>query len=310
MTGYRRKIAPFALLAAAVLAASGCRSNSNPVLAKAGSAKITQEDFDKEVANSPSVYQNYLGTMEGKKQFLDILLKEKILLNAAEKSDVPKKADFKKSIEDYDKRLKDQAAEYRKGLLLREYLSELKDGDLKVTDAEIKNYYEQNKDVFQHPRKIVARHILCLTEADAQEALRRVKRGENFAKVAKEMSKDPTAERGGLIGEVTQGDLADLPEFEDELFKLRPGRISGIVKTKLGYHIIRDDSETRMRGQSLDEATPHIRRILEKQKFDAWIDKAKKDQKVWINDKALASLPVPPPASEEPESLTPQKTVR
>jgi len=307
-----KKSMSFFLFAAVVLSVSGCQKSSNPVLAKAGPTKITQEDFSKEVSNSPPVYQNYLSTMEGKKQFLDILLKEKILLNAAEHSDIPKKDDFKKGIEDYDKRLKDQASEYRKDLLLREYLRELKDGELKVTDSEIQAYYEQNKNDFQHPRKIVARHILCLTENDAEDALQRIKHGEDFKKVAREMSKDPTAERGGLIGEVTRGDLADLPEFEEELFRLRPGQVSGVVKTKLGYHIIRNDSEVRMRGQSLDDAAPHIRRILEKQKFDAWVDKQKKDQKVWINDKALAALPIPqvPAGPSESENLTSQKSVR
>jgi parvulin-like peptidyl-prolyl isomerase len=307
-----KKTVSLVLFAVVVAAAAGCKKSSNPVLAKAGSVKITQEDFSKEVSNSPPVYQNYLSTLEGKKQFIDILLKEKILVNAAEKSDVAKKPDFKKSIEDYDKRLKEQAAEYRKGLLLREYLRELKDTELKVSEEDIRAYYDQNRDNYENPRKIVASHILCLTESDAQAALQRVKKGEDFKKVAREVSRDPTAERGGLIGEVMRGDLSDLPEFETELFSLKSGQVSSVVKTKLGFHVIKNNGESRMRGQSADEAAPQIRRVLEKKKFDGWIEKAKKDQKVWVDEKALSSVALPSAGrgAAEPEGFAPQQSVR
>ena len=281
------------LFSFAALALNGCGKNSDKVIAQAGPVKITRSDFSKELVNSPPAYQNYLGTLEGKKQFLDILLKEKILLNAAEKSGISNKQEFQKNVKYYEEHMKDQLVEYRKGLILREYLRELKDGELKVLDPEVKSYYDQKKDEFQSPTKVSASHILCLSNEEAQGALARIKKGEDFAKVAREVSKDPTASRGGLIGEVSRGDLSDLPEFESKLFALKSGQVSDVIQTKMGYHIIKKNNEARLPSQTFEEAMPHIRRILEKQKFDQWIEKAKKDQKVWVDDKLLASIPAP-----------------
>jgi peptidyl-prolyl cis-trans isomerase C len=284
------------------------------VVAKVGSIKITVKDFEDELAGSPPAYQNYLSTLEGRKQFLDILLKEKLLMNAAEKSGVAKKQDVQKAFKQYKERMDDQEKEFRKNIILREYLRGLQDGELKVTEADIRKYYDEHKNEYQNPVRISASHILLPTEPEAKEALARLKKGEDFVKLAKEISKDPTAIRGGKIGEVMKGDLSELPEFEKELFSMRTGAISGIVKTKIGYHIIKKDSETRLSGNSFEDAAPQIRRILEKKKVDDWIEKSKKDQKLWIDDKVLASVAIPsasPSAAQEepvvPENPTPKQ---
>ena len=141
----------FLAMTVAVAGASvfwGCKKSDNKIVARAGSVKITTEDLAKELVNSPPAYQNYLRTLEGKKQFLDILLREKILLNAAEKSGVEKRKEIQKNIEEYKERAKEQESEFRKGLVLREYLRELKDRELKVTEPELKLYYDQNKGDF------------------------------------------------------------------------------------------------------------------------------------------------------------------
>ena len=297
----KNKISFFALVFVTGLTAAsftGCKKSSDKVVAQAGSVKITQSDFVKELASSPPLYQNYLSTMEGKKQFLDILLKEKMLLSAAEKSGIDKKQEFKKNLKDYEDRVKEQLVEFRKGLLMREYIRQLKDTDMKVTDADVRTYFDSNKSEYSNPIKVTASHILCLTQADAEHALQRIKKGEDFAAVAREVSKDPTAARGGLIGDVLRGDLSDLPEFENELFRLKPKQVSGIVQTKIGYHIIMKVSETRLPSQTFEEATPHIRKLLEKKKFDAWMENAKKEQKLTIDEKALASIAVPQPEAQ------------
>jgi hypothetical protein len=116
--------------------------------------------------------------------------------------------------------------------MLREYLRELKDGELKVGEPEVRAYFDEHQEDFKKPVTVVASHILCLTAEDAEAALKRVKKGENFAQVARDVSKDPSAARGGMIGEVGRGDLSDLPEFEKQLFGLRKGEVSGVVQTK------------------------------------------------------------------------------
>lgn len=272
---------------------AGCKKSEKKLVAKAGSIKIYDEDFTRELSNLPADYQNYLSTLEGKKQLLDILLREKILLNLAEKSAVSKKKEIQKNLKEFRERKKEEEIEFRKGLILREYLRELQDGVLKVTEPELKLYYEQNKSDFENPKKITASHILSASQSDAEKALSRLKKGEDFAKVARELSTDPSSSRGGMIGEVGRGDLADLPEFENELFHLKSGQISQIVKTKLGYHIIKKTGEIALPGQAFQKVAPQIRRILEKRKFDQWMDKTKREEKLWVDENVLASIPVP-----------------
>ncbi|MBI2119074.1 MAG: peptidylprolyl isomerase [Elusimicrobia bacterium] len=290
---------PF-LLVGASLIFQGCKKSQDKTLAKVGRIKISQQDFSKELSNSPQIYLNYLSTLEGKKQFLDILLKEKVLLNSARNSGVASNKQVQKEMQQYVERAKEQEEHFRKGLILREYLKQLQDGRLKVEDQEIKDYFEKNKAEFESPAKVVASHILSSSEEEAQKALQRLKKGEDFAKVAREVSKDPSASRGGLIGEVMRNDLSDLPSFEQALFSLKTGEISDVVKTKIGYHIIKKNGEQRLPGQSYAQAVPQIRRVLEKKKFEDWMESEKKNQKVWIDEQVLASISLP--QAEEPSS--------
>ena len=84
--------------------------------------------------------------------------------------------------------------------------------------------------------EVHARHILLPDEATAKTALARVKAGEDFAKVADELSKDPGS-KGGDLGWFTKDRM--VPEFANEAFKLQPGQVSDPVKTQFGWHIIK-----------------------------------------------------------------------
>ena len=83
-----------------------------------------------------------------------------------------------------------------------------------------------------------ASHILCETEPGAKEVLKKLKSGASFEEMAKQYSTDKaSALKGGYLGSFKRGDL--LPAFEKEALSIQPGEISGVVKTSLGYHIIR-----------------------------------------------------------------------
>ena len=102
-------------------------------------------------------------------------------------------------------------------------------------EAEHKAYDEAAK---AHPpaEEIHARHILLPTEEEAKAALARVKAGEDFAKVATELSKDPAGD-GGDLGWFTKDRM--VPEFADAAFKLQPGQVSDPVKSQFGWHVIK-----------------------------------------------------------------------
>ena len=107
--------------------------------------------------------------------------------------------------------------------------------------------------------EIHARHILVPTEDEAKAALARIKAGEDFAKVATELSKDPAGD-GGDLGWFSKDRM--VPEFADAAFKLQPGQVSDPVKSQFGWHIIKVE-ERRMRtfppfDQVKDQAARYV----------------------------------------------------
>jgi parvulin-like peptidyl-prolyl isomerase len=87
------------------------------------------------------------------------------------------------------------------------------------------------------PNKVACAHILVKTEKEANSVLERLKKGEKFSSIAKEISLCPSKKRGGDLGTFSRGKM--VKEFEKAAFALQKGQISPIVKTKFGYHVIR-----------------------------------------------------------------------
>ena len=87
------------------------------------------------------------------------------------------------------------------------------------------------------PDKVHCAHILVKTEKQANTVLERLKRGEKFANVAREVSRCPSGKRGGDLGTFSRGRM--VKEFEKTAFALQKGQTSPIVKTQFGYHLIK-----------------------------------------------------------------------
>jgi peptidyl-prolyl cis-trans isomerase C len=85
--------------------------------------------------------------------------------------------------------------------------------------------------------KVHCAHILVKTEKEVNTVLERLKKGENFSAIAKDVSLCPSKKRGGDLGTFGRGQM--VKEFENAAFVLDKGQISGIVKTQFGYHIIK-----------------------------------------------------------------------
>ncbi|HEX8909376.1 MAG TPA: SurA N-terminal domain-containing protein [Anaeromyxobacteraceae bacterium] len=158
--------------------------------------------------------------------------------------------------------------------------------EVKVSEAQVKDYVAQNGPQleayykehgarFDRPRRMRARHILVAVAdgapQDAQEAARkkidgladRVKKGEDFAKLAQEASDDPGSKAmGGDLGFFGPGVMAK--PFEDAAAKLSPGQVSDPVRTQFGWHLVKLEAVQPAKKESLDEAKPEIaREILE-----------------------------------------------
>jgi peptidyl-prolyl cis-trans isomerase D len=146
-----------------------------------------------------------------------------------------------------------------------------------ITDKEIEEYYQTNRDSkFHKPKEVKARIIFVRVppEADAKqksEAQARANRivaearaGKDFAQLAKQESADPSAAKGGDIGWVTQ---AQLPSpLEKPVFSLAKGGISNVIESPTGFYIVKVEDIRDEKTQSLKDATAEITRALKAEK--------------------------------------------
>jgi len=156
-----------------------------------------------------------------------------------------------------------------------------KDFARKPTDAEVEKYYSEHAAEFEQPAQVKASHILVRVpttggseaedraKAKVAQAIRRAKGGEDFAKLAREISEDrPTAENGGALGFVAKGET--VKPFEEALFALKKGEITAEpVRTGFGYHAIRAEEIRAASKTPLKEAAPKIRERLQAEASDA-----------------------------------------
>jgi len=132
---------------------------------------------------------------------------------------------------------------------------------LSIGEDEIKQAYESRKQEFIQPEERRARHILIKVAANAdaktraaakkraEQALARIKAGEDFAKVAKQMSEDSTAGKGGELGWFRKGTM--VPAFDAAVFSMQKGAVSDIVATRFGFHVIQLEDIRPATRQSL-----------------------------------------------------------
>jgi len=131
--------------------------------------------------------------------------------------------------------------------------------------------------------QVHARHILVDTEDAAKAALERIQKGEDFAKVAQEVSTDTqTKDKGGDLGWFPRGQMVQA--FDDVAFALKPGQVSGVVQTTYGYHIIK--VEEYAADRPLDESILAVRRSAA---LEDWLQKQRANGQVvkrfWSSDK-------------------------
>ena len=153
-------------------------------------------------------------------------------------------------------------------------LMEAKSPETKVSEEEVKAFYNENPQHFNKPEQVQASHILCgkrgITEDEYAAELEKIKAakarldaGEAFADVAKDVSTCPSSARGGDLGMFGKGQMD--PAFEKAAFSLEVGETSDIVKSSFGYHIIKVTDKQEAQTVPFEEAKENITRYLEQQ---------------------------------------------
>jgi parvulin-like peptidyl-prolyl isomerase len=173
----------------------------------------------------------------------------------------------------------EQAREAIRQQLISQALFKKVTGDVKVTDADITQYYNTHKSQYVQPESREVRHILVTKKALADSLYQQVKNGGNFAKLAKQYSKDPGSAANG--GKLTVSKGQTVPEFDKTAFSLKTGQISQPVHTQYGYHIIQALSAVKgATTTKLSQVRASIRQQLEQQKkndeITKWLEDTKK----------------------------------
>lgn len=262
-----RKLFPL-LLAAAALAA--CSKDDGKVIARVGPDKITESYLQEKFAEISPAAQEYLSSGPGRKQFLDVLIHERLMLLAAKKSSVASGEVYKTRVREKEKEMKEALASYKDFMLTRMWIEDMQAGELKVTDEEVSKYYDE------HPYTVMLEHILLPSYEEADKVFKKLKAGADFEKTAKKYSLDKDNVR---LPPVMYGEF--MPELEDMAFKMRTGETQGIVKTPMGFHILKKLGQEKVDKKVSAE---RIRKILEKKKFDAYLAKFQKKNKVEVLD--------------------------
>ena len=272
-----------------LLAAIAATARADPkVLAKIDGAPITEDDLNDALADiGPGLPEKMEGP-ERQKYVLDYLIDLKLVAKQALADKLDGGADFARRL-----------AYYHDRLAMESLLSSVAKSAM-TEEAERKAYDEAAKAQPPEP-EVHARHILLPTEEEAKAALARIKAGEDFAKVATELSKDPAGD-GGDLGWFTKDRM--VPEFADAAFKLEPGQVSEPVKSQFGWHIIKVEGK-RMKTfppfeQVKDQAARFVAQKAQTGLIASLRDKAKIERFDEAAKPADPATPAEPPAGTDP----------
>ncbi|MEH6946559.1 peptidylprolyl isomerase [Bacillus sp. JJ634] len=273
------------VIAALIIAAMITSTAKNETVATVDGSKITKEElYDELVASYGTDTLNTLITnkmieLEVKKQNVTVsdedIQKELDVLIEQYGDEETLKGQLEASGSSMDD-LKDDIVQYLQTRKLIE-------PSIKITDEEIKTYFEANKDSLGQAEQVEASHILVEDKATAEEVLKKLKNGGDFAELAKEYSTDEgSAANGGSLGYFGKGQM--VAEFEDAAFKLEVGKISEPVKTEHGYHIIKVTDKKEAKEATLKDSEEQIKETLLTEKlqteYATWLQKKEEEYKI------------------------------
>ena len=275
--------------AAVVLAAAGVAyaqtPPADPLIAKVNGVEIHRSDL---ALAEEDVGQNMpANTEEAKRDYLVNYLTDMILLaKAAEAKKIPDDADFKRRLN------------FTRNKVLMEALL-IGEGKGAVTTEAMQKVYQEAVKQVGDEQEVHARHILFRVpdasdkkasdeaEAKVKTTIERVKKGEDFATLAKELTEDPAGKQdGGDLGYFTKDQM--VPEFADVAFKLDKGQISDPVKTQFGWHVLKVEDKRKREAPAFDKVKDQLETYVVRKAQVDLVTKLRADAKIERLDKPAA----------------------
>lgn len=234
----------------------GCKKEKGTIIARVGKSTLTLEKLNSAI---PLEYRARV-SLEDKKQLVESWISTELVYEKAVREGIAEQPEVAEQIE-----------QLKRQVVINQWLYKYAYDRIFVSEEDLKNEYDKNRGKYENEIKVA--HIVTSTEANALEVKKRLNAGEDFEKLAKEYSIDPSGKKGGILGYIKLGDTA-LPEFEAAAFSLKKiGDISDIVQTAQGLHIIKLLGRRKIKNPpKFEDVKEDIRDKLLMQKQTALLD--------------------------------------
>ncbi len=279
----------FAAAVALALFAGSPASADDKVLAKVNGVEIKESDVAlAEEELGPSLQQ--MDPASRKDNVLGFLIDLQIVAKAAEDKKIENTDDFKKRL-----------AFTRKRLMMDSLLAA--EGKAATTEEAMKKVYEEASKQITGEMEVHARHILVETEDEAKAIAEELKKGADFAELAKKKSKDPGASDGGDLGFFTKEQM--VPEFSAVAFTLEPGKISDPVKSQFGWHVIKVEEKRARKAPDFEQVKAQIETYVTRKAQAEYVAKLREAAKVERMDKPAETAKTDAKTDAKPDAAKP-----
>lgn len=267
------------LIVAAALACNRKPITPPDVIARVGERMLTLADFKRYLERNAGTELAQLQP-EVASAVLDQYIEEILLSEYAAKRGIEVPADVIAAAvrSDAGATVIEKRDEMRRQRLLASISAEIGE----PSDEQVRGYYDQHRNEFRSDEEVNVRQILVNDEKVANDIAAKLRAGEAFEDLSVEHSRAANAQRGGEIGWVSRGELPKM--FEEEIFALKPGQTSAVIKTDNSFHLFKVDEHRPAGLLTLEAAAPAIRARLQ--------EDATRDRMAQLGKEARTETPV------------------
>jgi foldase protein PrsA len=297
-----RAVAALGTAALCVSLAACSSSGGGGDVAAVNGQKISRADFDHKLESSPAARQTLTQLVQ--QDLIDQYAKDKnVTVSQAEidkdESDIKAKyppGQFENILKQQGLTEQDVQNILRQQLILKKAVAP----QVKISDADVKAFYDKNHAQFDKPEQVRARHILVADQNKAKDILAALKSGGKWDALAKQYSTDPsTKDKGGELGFFGRGQM--VPQFQDAAFGAKVGQIVGPVKSPFGYHVIQVEEKKPATKATYASVEKQIRDQLtsqqQSQQIPAFLQQLRSTAKIDVYDERYKDAFPPPLAA-------------